>query len=181
MTRHPMFPLCAVPTCALHRVLVSQATDVKSNQHIGARVNNISTFGQSSPCDLVLIDASRRQQPQILEFYSDILPVPATSSRRGQLTLLGVHIVVQSCVRSLTGRDSTTSATPGLCSTQLGHQSARPNSFQFNLLLCCGVTLLAAECSSFALVVLERVAAELHMAIFVAAAAAEVGLLIVQR
>ena len=145
MTRNPMFPLCAVLTCALHRVLVSQATDVKSNQQIGARVNNIFTFGQSSPCNLVLIDASRRQKPLILEFYSDILPVPATSSRRGQLTLLGVHIVVHSCMRSLTARAFTTGATPGQCSTQAGHRSARPSIFQFNFLPCCDVTSLAAE------------------------------------
>ncbi len=176
-----MFPLCAVLTCALHRVLVSQATDVKSNQQIGARVNTIFTFGPSSTYNLVLIDASRRQKPQIVELYSNILSVPATASRREQLTPLGVHIVVQSCMRSLTARDFTTSATPGLCSTQLGHQSARPSIFQFNFLLCCGVTPLAAECSSSPSVVLERLAAKVRMTIFVAAAAAEVGLLIVQR
>ncbi len=147
MTRNPVFPLCAVLTCALHRVLVSQAMDVKSNQQISARVDNMFTFGQSPPCNLVLIDASRRQKPQILQFYSDILSVPATLSRREQLTPLSVHIVVQSCMRSLTARDFTASATPSLCSTQLGHQSARPSIWQFNFLLCCGVTPLAAECS----------------------------------
>ena len=147
MTRNSVFPLCAVLTCALHRVLISQAMDVKSNQQISARVNNMFTLGQSSPCSLVLIEASRRQNPQILEFYSDILSVPATPSRRERLTLLGMHILVQSCMRSLTARDFTTGATPGLCCTQPGHQSARPSIFQFKFLLCCSVTPLAAECS----------------------------------
>ncbi len=98
-----------------------------------------------------------------------------------QLTPLSVHIVVQSCMRSLTARDFTASATPGLCSTQLGHQSARPSILQFNFLLCCSVTPLAAECSWSPSVVLERVAAKVHMAIFVPAAAAEVVLLIADR
>ena len=106
---------------------------------------------------------------------------PSDVRPHGQLTPLSVHIVVQSCMRSLTARDFTASATPGLCSTQLRHQSARPSILQFNFLPCCGVTPLAAECSSSPSVVLERLAAKVHMAIFVPAAAAEVVSLIVQR